>query len=97
MKLIIDISNKTYEIIKNMLYFCDSQRSGKGITKEILTAIKQGTTLPKGHGDLIDRDELLADSYPIDDWSGNEVNIVDVMTIKMADVIIEADKAESEK
>jgi len=28
---------------------------------------------------------------------GHEVNIVDVMTIKMADVIIEADKSESEE
>lgn len=97
MKLIINISDKTYEIIKNMVYFYNSQRSGNEITKEILTAIKQGIPLPKGHGDLIDRDELLADSYPIDDWGGNEINIVDVMTVKMADAIIKADKEGSEK
>ena len=48
--------------------------------------------LPKGHSDLIDRDDLLAESYCIDDWNGNEVSIVDVMTVKMADAIIEADK-----
>lgn len=59
MKLIIDISDKTYEIIKNMVYFYNSQRSGREATKEILTAIKQGTPLPKYHGDLIDRDKLL--------------------------------------
>jgi hypothetical protein len=59
---------------------------------ETLIRIANGIQLPKGHGDLIDRDDLLADSYCIDDWSGNEVNIVDVMTVIMADAIIEADK-----
>lgn len=62
----------------------------------IAKSIRKGTPLPKGHGDLIDRDDLLADSYPIDDWSGNEVNIVDVMSVKMADAIIEADRSENE-
>ena len=45
MKLIIDIPDKTYEIIKNMIYFYSSQRSGREATKEILTAIKQGIPL----------------------------------------------------
>lgn len=45
MKLIIDISDKTYEIIKNMVYFYNSQRSGRGETKEIFTAIKNGIPL----------------------------------------------------
>ena len=45
MKLIIDIPDKTYEIIKDMVYFYNSQRSGRGETKEIFTAIKQGTPL----------------------------------------------------
>ena len=58
MKLIIDISDKTYEIIKNMVYFYNPQRSGRGETKEIFNAIKQGIPLPKGHGRLIDADTL---------------------------------------
>lgn len=60
----------------------------------VVSAIKKGTPLPKGHGDLIDRKELLTKSYCIDDWLDNEVNIVEVKTIEMADTIIEADKAE---
>ena len=58
--------------------------------------LKNGTLLPKGHGDLIDRDDLLADAYHIDDWAGNEVDLVDVKTVEMAGAIIEADKTESE-
>ena len=63
----------------------------------LIKSIGNGTPLPKGHGDLIDRDDLLADSYYIDDWSGDEINIVDVSTVYMADAIIEADNAESEE
>lgn len=58
MKLIIDISDKTYEIIRDMIYFYNPQRSGRAETKEIITAIKQGIPLPKGHGRLIDADAL---------------------------------------
>ena len=58
MKLIIDISDKTYEIIKDMVYFYNPQRSGRGETKEIITAIKQGIPLPKSHGRLIDGSKL---------------------------------------
>jgi hypothetical protein len=62
----------------------------------IADAIKNGTPLPKGHGDLIDRDNLLVDSYYTCDLSGNEINIVEVMTVKMADAIIEADKEQTD-
>ena len=61
---------------------------------EMAKAIRKGTVLPKGHGDLIDRNDLLQESYCIDDWSGNEVNIIDTMTVEMADTIIEADRSE---
>lgn len=78
-ELLIKISEETYEYWKNHSY-----------EYVLAEAIKNGTPLPK-HGDLIDRSDLLANSYCIDDWSGNEINIVDVMTIKMADTIIKAD------
>ena len=48
-------------------------------------AIRGGTPLPKGHGDLIDRKALLDNGYqmePVEMWYG----------IKHADPIIEADK-----
>ena len=58
----------------------------------VINAVCNGTPLPKGHGDLIDRDNLLVDSYYTCDLSGNEINIVEVTTVEMADAIIEADK-----
>ena len=88
MQIVIDINDEIYKEILN----------GKdGWSNYVHGLIRTGTPLPKGHGDLIDRNDLLQESYCIDDWGGNEVNIVDVMTVKMADAIIEADKAESEE
>lgn len=78
-------------LINNIQLSIDQQSICDSCIKQ---AIINGTPIPKGHGDLIDRDDLLADSYYIDDWSGNEVDIVDVMTVKMVDAIIEADKEE---
>lgn len=85
MQIVIDIPEEMWEWLHNG--FLDEDDG-----KHAINAIIKGKPLPKGHGDLIDRDDLLADSYCIDDWSGNEINIVDVMTVKMADTIIEADK-----
>lgn len=84
MKIVIDIPNEKYKRLPYIDQF------------SLREYIENGTPLPKGHGDLIDRDDLLADSYCIDDWSGNEINIVDVMTVNMADVIIEADGGDAE-
>lgn len=83
MQIVIDIPEERYKHIQEEQWLPNRLLIEK--------AIANGTPLPKGHGDLIDRDDLLADSYCIDDWGGNEVNIVDVMTVKMADAIIEAD------
>ena len=84
MQVVIDIDEDTYEILKKYGSF--------GRISE--NAILNGTPLPKGHGRLIDADALWEESYAIRDWSGNEVNIVDVMSVKMAPTIIEADKGE---
>ena len=64
---------------------------------EMARVLRLGKPLPKGHGDLIDRDDVLAESHCIDDWSGNEVSIVDVKDVKMVPTIIEKDKEESEE
>lgn len=57
--------------------------------RELIIAIGNGTSLPKGHGDLIDRGELL--KQPIDkaNYPSNYV--------KLARTIVEADKSESEE
>ena len=49
MKVIIDIPEKAYELLK-------SKSELDNIAESI---IANGTPLPKGHGDLIDRDILL--------------------------------------
>lgn len=85
MKLIIDISDKTYEIIKNMVYFYNSQRSGREATKEILTAIKQGIPLPKCHGRLIDENDLWFEDI-------DNISCVTQRDVENAPTIVEADE-----
>lgn len=82
MQIVIELADLVYEQIKT-----------HGNISEFHELINSGTPLPKGHGDLIDRNDLLQESYCIDDY---EVNIVDVMTVKMVDAIIEADKESEE-
>lgn len=96
MKLVIDISDKTYEIIRDMMYFYNPQRSGRAETKEIITAIKQGTPLPKGHGRLIDADTLYRE-IETDGWFDSDDEyygggLEDI--VLNAPTIIEADKGE---
>lgn len=56
-------------------------------------AIRKGTVLPKGHGRLIDADELKKHKYH--DNKRFE-NVVAVAQIDWADTIIEADKEKSD-
>ena len=53
MKIVIDIPEERYEFIKGLDNTC----------YDIHTAIAQGIPLPKGHGDLIDRDVALAEFH----------------------------------
>ena len=57
---------------------------------EMARALRLGTPLPKGHGKLVDLDQMCEDY-----WDGNymEIHFNDLDNIK---TIIEADKAESE-
>jgi len=56
---------------------------------EMAMAIRKGTPLPEGHGDLVDRQALIDNGMKkgFCDWYDE---------IKYADTIIEADQAESE-
>ena len=62
MKIVIDIDEKLHRIIEQYGIAClnDVER------KVLRDVISDGTPLPKGHGDLIDRDELLIES----EWYG---------------------------
>lgn len=63
--------------------------------EEVTKAIINGTPLPKGHGDLIDADELYGDfidgteGYDCHTWTRIEIGD----TIENAQKIIEADKS----
>jgi hypothetical protein len=60
MQLVIDIDEDTYKDIKKGKVYS----SIRDVPQESVLAIANGTPLPKGHGDLIDRRELL--KLPID-------------------------------
>ena len=88
MKLIIDIPDKKYNEIKEFP-LC--------YTEEVFEQIRKGTPLPKGHGDLIDRDEFhqtLENIY----IRGNDkwFNWLQKACLRLAEAptIIEADKGE---
>lgn len=84
MKLVIDIPEEEYE-------FCKKQWDTECL--DILTiAVKYGIPLPKGHGDLIDRDSLELDS----DWSDyyDGFSAYSESQVRLAPIIIEADKEE---
>lgn len=54
MKVVIDISENQYEIVKEYIETVDDENL-------LANAIVNGTPLPKGHGRLIDADELFLD------------------------------------
>ena len=79
MKLIIDIPKNEYNEIMNDDYIPDGN-----FRKNCIIAIRNGTPLPKNHGDLIDRDELLKDDV-------SRTMGFRECDIRKANVVIEAD------
>lgn len=64
MKIVIDINESLYDLIQKEVYI-NGMRSGKTLLQKLYYSFANGTPLPKGHGDLIDRKELLK---AIDTW-----------------------------
>lgn len=98
MQIVIDITEKDYEKIRETSFvenieivFKQSSEDRKSTMMlfRVIDAIKNGTLLPKGHGDLIDVDSL---DIPVDICDGFEA--MDYIDATVA--IIEADK-EAEK
>lgn len=83
MKLIIDISEEIYERCRKYELHC-------GEAEVIEGAVANGTPLPKGHGQLVDFDELCK-TY----WDGNymEIHKDDLQNIQ---TILKADKESEE-
>lgn len=60
MDIVINIRDDYYEALKKSWLTRGSRNNGKLIIYNICDAIINGVQIPKGHGDLVDRDEILA-------------------------------------
>lgn len=85
MKLIIDIPEDVYTIIKNEPYMSRVMNFGSTLTD----AIYDGTPLPKGHGRLIDENDLWFEDI-------DNISCVTQRDVEHAPTIIEADEGEQE-
>ena len=82
MQIVINIPNSTFTDLKK-----------KQNRTEVDVAVLNGTILPKGHGRLIDVDDLDITTITTDDYSGNEVlDIVLKEDVDNASTLVEADK-----
>ena len=96
MKIVIDIDKENY---KSCL---TSEYARKVIYCDLVYAIRRGTILPKGHGKLIDADELIKQLEMIanDEWNkqvGSSKVLEDVIDIiDDTPIIIEADNGSEE-
>ena len=91
MKIIIDIPEVFYEALRKTDEIISGQRSGKTLMSVIYNAVAQGTPLPKGHGELIDRGQALNECYRIT-VDGDVFEVVQYETLLGVPTIIEADK-----
>ena len=71
--------------------------SNDGIGMALYDWIANGTPLPKGHGDLIDRRELKKEVYTTTEWNGDIHRIIYETSIDDAKPIIEADTESEDK
>lgn len=84
MKIVIELADEIYEMKKSGII--------EENINEIISAVIFGKPLPKGHGRLIDADELLSKEKPngITDDVWRESHVYKMLT--NASTIIEADK-----
>lgn len=88
MQIVIDIPREIISDAKECFYIKDKD------FEIVERAVINGTILPKGHGDLIDRSKLETHYFGTD--LGTVLEAYLVSTIDEAPIIIKADKAESE-
>ena len=88
MKLVIDIDDDLYTRL------FDNGKDNLIDMQEVCVAVRKGVIIPKGHGRLIDADELKKYKY----YDNNRFeNAIAVARIDWAETIIEADKSGSEE
>ena len=98
MQIVIDIPEENYNFVKRQV--------ADGITNPLKVCIANGTPLPKGHGDLIDVNRKI--TVPIydeqyEEWGEETLTVREAINrwsdegITVKDIVISADKAESEE
>ena len=90
MKLIIDIPDEDYNVIIANADFYKEQQWG---LPTVWDAIVSGTPLPKGHGDLIDRDKL-SHIYRQMSLCSTAPNFIWVSELMKVTPVVEADNSE---
>lgn len=100
-ELVIKIPEKLYKHIMSMQLYITGRRSGKTSLAIILAVIKNGTPLPKGHGDLKDISKIDYQSGCFISSEGKPIPIIHkIATIEMIrdwlPTIIEADREAEE-
>ena len=98
MKIVIDISEELYEIIKELVKKQNSVFPEADSAEKI---ILNGTPLPKNHGRLIDADALECHRQiqivPCGNGKYTDITVYYQNDIDIAPTIIEADKEESKE
>ena len=89
MKLVIDISEKDIDFVRKTFKPTGYSFIPTQIQTEFVSAILNGIPLPKGHGRLIDADEIQFENAEFDTY-GDYCRAFDA--IEQAETIIEADK-----
>ena len=82
MQIMIDIDEEIFNKLPEA-------ELGGNIIEDVLEAVENGTVLPKGHGDLIDRGKLKTHYVGTD--IGTDLEVYLVPTIDEALIVIEAD------
>jgi len=88
MQIVIDISEEDYNIMRHNIAvnnpLCPLSQ------EEMVSKVANGVPLSKGHGDLIDRSDLIPDS----DYEDGDFYAVSIGAINGAPTIVEADRSE---
>lgn len=87
MEMVIDIEEKIFE---ELTKYNEPIPSGNRLYDSVLLSIYNGTPLPKGHGKLIDENELKKEAIRCE-WSRSMYGILE-HTLSYMKPIIEADK-----
>ncbi len=88
MQIVIDIDDNLYTRL------FDNGVDNYDDAVDMAKAIRKGTVLPKGHGDLIDRRELKKEVYTTTEWNGDIHRIIYEASVDDAKSVVEADKGE---